>query len=53
MDKAPEPVSGQEEHDIMTAWTNFDMSYTLIFESEPGLPCTVGGIFTGVEINAL
>jgi hypothetical protein len=53
MDTAPEPVSGQEEHDIMTAWTNFDMSYTLIFESEPGMPCTVGGIFAGVEINAL
>lgn len=53
MDTAPEPVSGQVEQDIMTAWTNFDMSYTLIFESEPGMPCTVGGIFAGVEINAL
>lgn len=53
MDTAPEPITGQEEHDIMTAWTNFDMSYTLKFVSEPGMPCTVGGIFTGVEINAL
>lgn len=53
MDTPPEPYSGQKEHDIMTAWTNFDMSYTLRFISEPGLPCTIAGIFAGVEINAL
>ena len=53
MDVAPEPFSGQQEHDIMTAWTNFDMSYSLRFESEPALPCTVAGIYTGVEVNAL
>lgn len=52
-DVAPEPFSGQQEHDIMTAWTNFDMSYSLRFESEPALPCTVAGIYTGVEVNAL
>lgn len=53
MDTPPEPFSGQKEHDIMTAWTSPDMTYTLLFESEPGLPCTVGGIYTGIEINAL
>ena len=53
MDTPPEPVSGEKEHDIMTAWTAFDMRYTLLFESEPALPCTVAGIYTGVEINAL
>lgn len=53
MDTPPVPMSGQKEHDIMTAWTSADMSYTLKFESEPGLPCTVGGIYTGVEINVL
>lgn len=53
MDTAPEPITGQEEHDIMTAWTNFDMDYSLIFESEQGMPCTVGAIFSGVELNVL
>ena len=53
MDTTPVLVSGQKEHDIMTAWTSSDMTYTLLFESEPGLPCTVGGIYTGIEINAL
>ena len=53
MDTSPEPITGQEEHDIMTAWTNFDMNYSLIFESEEGMPCTIGGIFSGVEINVL
>lgn len=53
MDTSPEPITGQEEHDIMTAWTNFDMGYSLIFESEEGMPCTIGGIFSGVEINVL
>lgn len=53
MDSAPEPITGQEEHDIMTAWTNFDMDYSLIFESEQGMPCTVGAIFSGVELNVL
>lgn len=53
MDTPPVPYSGQKEHDIMTAWTSADMSYTLKFESEPGLPCTVGGIYTGIEINVL
>ena len=53
MDTTPTLVSGQEEHDIMTAWTNYDLSYTLKFVSEPGLPCTVAGIFTGIEMNAL
>lgn len=53
MDTPPALVSGQVEHDIMTNWTNFDMTYSLQFVSEPGLPCTVAGIFTGVELNAL
>lgn len=53
MDTPPEPISGQKEHDVMTAWTSFDMSYTLKFISEPGLPCTIAGVFAGVEINAL
>ena len=53
MDTPPEPVSGEFEHDVMTAWTNVDMSYSLQFISEPGLPCTVAGIYTGVEVNAL
>lgn len=53
MDTPPEPVSGEFEHDVMTAWTNVDMSYSLHFYSEPGLPCTVAGIYTGVEVNAL
>lgn len=53
MDTPPVPYSGQKEHDVMTAWTGSDMTYTLLFESEPGLPCTVGGIYTGIEINAL
>lgn len=53
MDTPPEPVTGQVEHDIMTAWTSSDLTYTLRFESEPGLPCTIGGIFAGVEVNAL
>lgn len=53
MDTPPQLFSGQQEHDIMTAWTNSDMSYSLHFESEPALPCTVAGIYTGVEINAL
>lgn len=52
-DTPPEPISGQEEHEVMTAWTNFDLNYTLKFISEPGLPCTVAGIYAGVEINAL
>ena len=53
MDTPPEPISGQKEHDVMTAWTSFDMQYTLRFLSEPGLPCTVAGIYAGIEINAL
>lgn len=53
MDTPPEPISGQKEHDVMTAWTSFDMSYTLKFISEPGLPCTIAGVFAGVEVNAL
>lgn len=53
MDTPPEPISGQKEHDIMTAWTSFDLNYTLKFISEPGLPCTIAGIYAGVEINAL
>ena len=53
MDTPPEPISGQREHDVMTAWTSSDMSYTLLFESEPALPCTVGGIYAGIEINPL
>lgn len=52
-DTPPEPISGQREHDVMTAWTSSDMSYTLKFESEPALPCTVGGIYAGIEINPL
>lgn len=53
MDVPPEPVSGQIEHDIMTNWTNFDLNYSLKFISEPGLPCTIAGIYTGIELNAL
>lgn len=53
MDMPPEPISGQTECDIMTAWTSNDLNYTLKFVSEPGLPCTVAGIYTGVEFNAL
>ena len=53
MDTPPKPISGQREHDVMTAWTSSDMSYTLLFESEPALPCTVGGIYAGIEINPL
>lgn len=53
MDTPPEPLSGQQEQDIMTAWTSSDMKYTLIFRSEPGLPCTIGGIYAGLEINPL
>lgn len=53
MDTPPELVSGQVEQDIMTAWTSADMSYRLRFESEPALPCTVGAIYTGIEVNAL
>lgn len=53
MDTPPVPISGQKEHDIMTAWTSSDMSYTLLFTSEPGLPCTVGGIYAGIEVNPL
>lgn len=52
-DTPPEPLTGQFEHDIMTAWTNIDMSYSLLFESKEGLPCTVGAIYSGIEINAL
>ena len=53
MDTPPEPVSGEKEHDIMTAWTSPDMYYTLRFISEPGMPCTIAGIYAGIEINAL
>lgn len=53
MDTPPEPFSGEKEHDIMTAWTSPDMYYTLRFISEPGLPCTIAGIYAGVELNAL
>lgn len=53
MDTPPEPVSGEKEHDVMTAWTSPDMYYSLRFISEPGLPCTIAGIYAGVEINAL
>lgn len=53
MDTPPEPISGVHEHDIMTAWTNAHMFYTLRFESEPGLPCTIASVYTGVEVNAL
>lgn len=53
MDTPPEPISGQKEHDVMTAWTSFDLQYTLRFLSEPGLPCTIAGIYAGIEINAL
>lgn len=53
MDTPPEPISGQIEHDIMTNWTNFDLNYSLRFISEPGLPCTIAGIYTGIELNAL
>lgn len=54
MDTPPELLSGEVEQDIMTSWTNnVDMKYTLRFESEPALPCTIAGIYAGVEINAL
>lgn len=53
MDTPPEPLSGQREFDIMTAWTSPDMTYTLVFNSEPALPCTVGGIYAGLELNPL
>jgi hypothetical protein len=53
MDTPPEPISGEKEHDVMTAWTSPDMYYSLRFISEPGLPCTVAGIYAGLEINAL
>lgn len=53
MDTPPEPMSGQKEHDVMSAWTSFDLAYSLVFESEPGLPCTIGGIYAGLEINPL
>lgn len=53
MDVPPEPVSGQREVDIMTSWTSSDLSYILRVDSEPGLPCTIAGIFTGIELNAL
>jgi hypothetical protein len=53
MDTPPEPFSGEKEMDIMTNWTAADLSYTLTFDSEPALPCTVAGIYSGVEVNAL
>lgn len=53
MDTPPEPISGEKETDIMTNWTAADLSYTLTFESEPAMPCTIAGIYSGVEINAL
>lgn len=54
MDTPPEPLSGEVEHDVMTAWTNtLDLRYTLKFESEHGMPCTVAGVYTGIEMNAL
>ena len=53
MDTPPEPLSGEFEHDVMTSWTSPDMSYSLRFTSEPGLPCTIAGIYAGIEVNAL
>lgn len=53
MDTPPEPVSGEKEVDIMTNWTAADLSYTIQFDSEPAMPCTIAGIYSGVEVNAL
>lgn len=37
----------------MTAWTSSDLSYVVRFDSAPGLPCTIAGVYIGLEINAL
>ena len=53
MDTALEPLSGEYELDVMTAWTSSDLSYVVRFDSAPGLPCTIAGVYIGLEINAL
>lgn len=53
LDKSPEPVSGREELDTLSTWTNDIMHYSMQINSVKGLPCTVAGITTGIEINAL
>lgn len=50
---APEPVTGREELNIQSTWTNDIMRYSIKVNSIEGLPCTVAGITTGIEINAL
>lgn len=49
----PEPISGREELDVMSTWTNDIMNYSMKVNAIPCLPCTVAGITTGIEINAL
>jgi hypothetical protein len=49
----PEPISGREELDVMSTWTNDIMHYSMKVNAIPCLPCTVAGITTGIEINAL
>ena len=53
MDTPPEPISGEHEIDVLTAWTSGDMTYSLEFMSMPGLPCTIAGVYIGIEVNAL
>lgn len=53
MDTPPEPISGEHEIDVLTAWTSSDMTYSLEFMSMPGLPCTIAGVYIGIEVNAL
>lgn len=53
MDTSPTPLSGEFEMDVMTAWTSSDLSYNIRFDSTPGLPCTIAGIYIGLEVNAL
>lgn len=50
LDTVPEEITDRVNIPIVSNW---EPEYRLRFESEPGLPCTVTGIITGVEINAV
>lgn len=50
LDTVPEEITERVNIPIVSNW---EPEYRLRFESEPGLPCTVTGIITGVEINAV
>lgn len=50
LDTIPQEISERVNVPIPSNW---EPEYRLRFESEPGLPCSITGIVTGVEINAL